>query len=342
MIEARYKYALIDMSYLMYRNAFANSKGKGIGEYIPGDVVRTTIQTINKISRDYGITADKFIFLYDKWDSELEGYYRTAILKGLYKDDRVNNYITREQVDAMKQDPNITPEQLKKAEEKCYFNEVCKESKKIMIKELKNFGLPSVGIPGWEADDLIWLSSGMLYDDSGDPNIKSNIIITKDSDILYSLTPQMDYFKIPTGGSIPKIITYDEMYQSIPDVLKGKISLHDYGSYVESLGDGHNNMRKTKKRGANTTNAILHILDGDMSDIADIEKFKRNLKTFDISCFPKFEEARETILGLYSTIGRIGTVAEFRDFCNKYKIEGISDRYFTDLVSRFDQRLFNE
>ena len=59
----RYKYALVDMSYILVRNLKAISAGKQVGEYNEGEVLRITIQTIKKIVRDYGITADKYIFI---------------------------------------------------------------------------------------------------------------------------------------------------------------------------------------------------------------------------------------------------------------------------------------
>ena len=338
----KYKYALIDMSYILYRNAFAASSGKNVGEYTYGDIIRITIQTLNKVSRDYGITADKFIFIYDKWDKVLGGYYRTYLLKGLYKDDRKVNYVTEEDVERMKNDPTVPKEKIIEAEKKCYFNRTCREAKKTMIRELKNFGLPSIGVEGWEADDLIWLSSGLLYDETGDPNIKSNVIITKDSDIQYSLTPQMDYFRIPTSGSTPEIITYDMMYDKIPDSLKGRLSLYNYRAYLESLGDGHNNMRKTKKNGVPSEEAILHVLDGDYSDIEDVEGFKVHLKTFNISEFPRLEEAKRVVLDLFSTAGKLGNVEEFHEFCDKNGVSGISDRYFTEFISRFNPKLYSE
>lgn len=62
MLTTKYRYALVDMSYILYRNAYAASKGKDVGEYTSGDIIRITIQTLNKIPRDYNISADKFIF----------------------------------------------------------------------------------------------------------------------------------------------------------------------------------------------------------------------------------------------------------------------------------------
>ena len=120
------------------------------------------------------------------------------------------------------------------------FGEMAKNG---LIYELNKFGVPCVGVSGWEYDDLAWLASCMLYGVESKPSV----IITKDSDLQYAISPQMDYFRIPTGGSEPQIITYNEMYAQIPDRLKGKVSLYQYKSFMDSLGEGHNDMRKTKK-----------------------------------------------------------------------------------------------
>jgi hypothetical protein len=329
------------MSYILYRNAHAISGGKGVGEYTSGEIIRITIQTLNKVARDYGITADKFIFIYDKWDTSFGGYYRTYLLNGLYKDDRADNYITSEDVEILKQDPLSTPKKIEEAEKKCYFNSTCREAKHVMIQDLKNFGLPCLGLEGWEFDDLAWLSACILFDNQS-LDQKNSVIITKDSDLQYSLTPQMDYFKIPTGGSKPRTITYQEMYNTIPDSLKERVSLYEYRAYLEALGDGHNNMRKTKKGGVNSEEAINHILDGNYDDIEDKEMFDIHMKTFNICEFPRFEEAVNIIKTQFSTVGRLGSISEFHKFCSKYKVEGISDRYFTEFISRFDPRLFSE
>ena len=78
------------------RNVFAASRGKKIGEIGPNDVVRMTIQTLNKMSRDHGISVDKYIFVRDQWSREYQGYYRTHLLRGSYKDTR--EYITKEKI----------------------------------------------------------------------------------------------------------------------------------------------------------------------------------------------------------------------------------------------------
>ena len=138
-------------------------------------------------------------------------------------------------VEEMKKDPTKTEEEINKAIDEAYINKVKLEAKKGLMYELDKFGIPCVGVSGWEFDDLAWLASCMLYSEGG----KKSIIITKDSDLQYSLSPTMDYFRIPTGGSEPEIITYDQMYEKIPHSLRGRISLYQYKSFLDSLGEGH-------------------------------------------------------------------------------------------------------
>ena len=44
MIGNRYKYGIVDLSYLLTRNLFAVARGKKIGEFTAGDVIQMTIQ----------------------------------------------------------------------------------------------------------------------------------------------------------------------------------------------------------------------------------------------------------------------------------------------------------
>lgn len=351
MIGNKYGIALVDLSYILFRNAFAVSRGKSIGEYNAGDIIRCTIQTLNKIPRDFGITVDKFVLVYDRWDPQWQGYYRTHLLKGLYKDTRGDTvdketgkqvYITREVFEKMKSDPEVTQEELRAAEEKLYFNETKYTAKWTIIRDLGKFGIPSIGVLGWEFDDLAWLAVGMMYSD--EPNAKPNLIITKDSDLNFSTSPQFSVFRIPTSGSLPKVITYEEMYSTvIPDNLKGKISLYNYHCMGDALGTGHNDMSRTIRKGYKADDVIEDIvLRNDWSGVENPEIFKLQMSSFDISQFPRIDEAKRIINDILPTCGRLGTLQEFHEFCDKNLVSGISDRYFSEFISRFDPKLFTE
>lgn len=245
--------------------------------------------------------------------------------------------MTREKYEAMKNDPTISEAEKQSAYEKVYANEVRFKAKWGIIEDLQNFGVPSIGLDGWEYDNLAWLAAGLLYD----PSSKPSVFITKDSDLQYALTPMMDYFKLPTRGSDPQIITYNEMYDTIPDSLKTRLSLYQYKSYLDAMGDGHNGMRKTRKDRVAPEIVIEHVLEGDYSDLDDAELFKLQLSTFDISKYPRLNEAKRLVLELFGTMGKLGSLSEFHDFCKKYGITGISDPYFIEFISKFNQDLYH-
>ena len=313
MIGNKFKYAIIDLSMLLYRNSWVISKGKNPGEYSAGEIIQMTIWSLNKFARDYGITADKFIFAVDKWDPAWNGYYTTYLLGGAYKDSRGDIEDAKG-----KADPLSTYMKKKK------FEELKKD--------------PSIYLPGYEADNLMYLASMLLYD----PTDKPSVMITKDSDISYCTSPKMLQFKMPVGKSEAKFITYEEMYNDMPQEVKDLgISLYQYKAFLDSMGaEGHNGMRKSIKDRVNAVEAIQHIMNGDYSDLEDYDLFSRQMETFDISKYPRFEEAKRQILEILPTTGGLGSISDFHKFCDKYGITKISDRYYTEFISRFDPTLY--
>lgn len=345
----KYEYAIWDLSYVMQRNMFGVSKDKKAGEYTVGDLIKSCIYTFNKVQRDFGIIAEKHVLVLDRWDGD-KGYITTQILGGAYKDSRgdieeakgkatpLETYMTKEKYEKLKADPTISPEDLEVAYDKLYKNEVRSGAKWGMVKDLKNFGLPSLGVPGWEFDNIAYLASMMLYEEGRKPSV----IITQDSDLMYALSPTMEFFKIPKSGQEPEIITYNQMYSQIPEQLRSKLSLYEYKSYMDSLGEGHNFLRKTKKDYANPIRTIEKILDGDYSDVDDVDLFKLQLSTFNIGQYPRLEEAKRNITDLLPTCGRLGSLQEWHQFLDKYSITGLSDSFFATFISRFNPSLYTE
>lgn len=335
----RFKFLIVDFSFLITRSLFVISKGKEKGEYTYGELMRMCLWTINKLARDYNLTADKVVMIYDRWSKEFNGYYTTYLLGGKYKDTR--KYMTEEVYNDIKNDPSSTEEDIHKAELELYMNQVKYKGKWSMINCFKNIGIPCIGLEGWEADNFIWLISNLIYGKYEKPSI----LVTKDSDWAYSTNPDLCFFRLISAskGETPKITTYDEMYYTIPEAIRNKgISLYDYKSFVDSLDGSHNDMRQTRKNYADLTETILEVLDGDFSNVDDIELFKRQYGSFDISKFPKFEEAKRLITEVMPTCGHLGSISEFHDICNKHGIIGVSDKYFTDFISRFDPKLYCE
>lgn len=63
----------------------------------------------------------------------------------------------------MKNDPAVSPDDLKKAAWELYQNQVKQTAKYTMISELPRFGIGMLGRSGWEADNWAYLLSCELY-----------------------------------------------------------------------------------------------------------------------------------------------------------------------------------
>jgi hypothetical protein len=339
MIGNQFKYGFVDLSWILSRNSFAIA---GRNEtYNAGDIIKMTIQSLNKFSRDLGLSVDKMIFFRDTWDQEVQGYYRASMIRQAggaeYKGSRV--YVTEDMLEDIKSDPNSTEEDIKKAEKEYYFNKTKSEAKWALIGELGRLGIPTVSIYGWEFDDLATLASFMLSDQD-----KPNVIITKDSDLIYSTSPGCYLWQPPLSKSPHKLTSYSEAYANfLPDRFKGRISLYDYFSMQQATGAiGHNDMNRTIKEGVNPDDAIEQAMNNNFSNFTNKELFITQYKTFNLQSFPRFDQACREITENLSVIGKLGSLSDFHEFCDKHNIKGISDRYYSEFINRFDSKLFSE
>lgn len=339
-IGNRFNYLLIDASYILTRNLFIATKDKKPEEMNPGEVCRITIQTISKLYKDWFCSGDKPILIFDEWSRNLGGYIRSFMIKDYvaYKGSR--KFMTQALLNEMREDPNVTPEELVKAEHELAVNKCKFEAKKIMKEQFRQIGIPCFSYEGYEYDDIAALASFIF----SEPTSKPNVIVTKDSDLNYSLSPGTCQFLVPTKGKEPEFVYYDDMYYKIPQVLRDRgVSLYMYHAYCDSLGvTGHNDNLKTIKKGADGTQTILHILDGDYSDVENIPAFEAQMRSFDLSNFPDLDKVQSMIINDFPKAGHIGTIPEFRAFCTRNNITGISDSYYMAFSDRLDQRLFSE
>jgi len=338
MIGNKFSYALVDASFLISRNLFVATKDKEISEMNPGEVVRITLLTLNRLARDWGITCDKILMIGDEWDKNLEGgYIRANLIKDFVKYKGSRTYMTEKLLQSLKDDPTTSPEVIQNAEHELAVNKVKYAAKQIIKTELTRFGLPWFSYPGYEFDDIATLASFQLHGKLDKPMV----IVTKDSDLLYSLCPTCCQFLLPTKGSDPKIVTYDEMYATIPqELVERGMSLYQYFSFLNSLGYSHNDTCKSVKPRLNSTEVILHILDNDYSDLTNVDAFKAQLCSFNLGNFPNLDKVQTMINSKFNTTGHISTETEFKNFCKICNITDMSDKYYSDFTSRFDQRLF--
>lgn len=339
MSKNKFKFGCVDLSWVIARNSFAIASRNEV--YTSGDIIKMTIQTLNKFSRDLGLSVDKLIFFRDTWDKETQGYFRTNMIRKAggteYKGTRV--YMTDELLENIKSDPNSTEEDIKKAEKEYYFNKTKNQAKWALIGEFGKLGIPTVSVPGYEFDDLATLMSFLLCDQD-----KPNVIITKDSDLIYSTSPNCYLWQPPLSKTPQKLTSYSEAYQNyLPDQFKGRLGLYEYFSMQQATGAvGHNDMNLTIAEGVDADQAIEEALNGDFSNFTNKDLFITQYKTFNLGNLPRFEEAKKIITENLGIIGNIGSLQDFHNFCDKHSITGISDRYYSEFINRFDFKLFNE
>ena len=134
------------------------------------------------------------------------------------------------------------------------------------------------------------------------------------------------------------------MYASIPEPIKKYgISLYNYNAMQNALGITHNDMGVSKKSHTDTTQVMLEVLKGDYSNIENRELFTKQLESYDISKFPRFDEACDLINNYLPGAGHYDSdLSKFHEFCKKYGITRVSDKYYSDFMGRFDQKLFTE
>lgn len=340
MISNNYNLLFLDGSWLLTRNLWIATKDKPIEEFNPGEVARISIQTIAKLAKDWGIDAGKVITIFDKWSTSYSGYWRSWMIKDFVQYKGSRKFVTEQTIEDMRCDPNVTEEELNKAIRELATNKLKFKAKEIMLDEFPKIGIPSYYYFGLEYDDIVSIASFQLYQPGGKPNV----IFTKDSDLQYSTCPNCIWACPPKSGETePKIITYDEMYYQIPEPLRNAgLSLYNYNALMNAAGFmGHNDMGVAKKSHTDSVSALLRIMSGDYSDIENVDMFKAQLASYDLSQFPDIEKVKYDISN-FDKIGHYGDLNDFHAFCAKNKVTQVSDKYYSAMMERFDQKLFTE
>lgn len=340
MISNKYNQVWVDGSWLLTRSLWMATKDLEIDQFNPGDVVRLCLYTISKLSKDWGITNDKVITVWDKWSKNYGGYWRSWMIRNFVQYKGSRKFITEQTIEEMRNDPNVTEEELNKAIRELATNQIKFKAKEIMMNEFPKIGIPSYYWEGLEFDDIVSIASFQLYQ----PGSKPNVIFTKDSDLQYSTCPNCIWACPPKSGETePKIITYDEMYYQIPEPLRNAgLSLYNYNALMNAAGFmGHNDMGVAKKSHTNSVSALLRIMSGDYSDIENVDMFKAQLASYDLSQFQDIERVKYDISN-FDKIGHYGNINDFHDFCTRNKVTQVSDKYYSAMIDRFDQKLFTE
>jgi hypothetical protein len=341
-----YRFGYVDLSWILTRNFYMISKKYGVDPHVVGETLKLTIQTIGKILRENDFTVEKIIFVGDRWKPEIEGYYRTKILRdsGIqFKAGR--KYYTEKGLEEVKADPNSSDADIKKYEIQLELYKLKSQAKELIMSEFPKIGFYTYRKEGYEFDDVVTMASFIRARDFDPLTMKKDLIIAVDSDVSYSLSPGCDMFKPKVSSNPGRIITYDEMYATIPqEVIDAGFSLYQYHAMCDILGGSHNGLVSVKKMFKNTNETIIKMLKGDYSNIVEgkLDQFNLQYETFNIWKFPEIDQLENDIITLFDKGGRIPSGQECMDFCNKYDVGIYSERYFTDIYENFDPKYYTE
>lgn len=325
----------VDLSWILNRNMNAIKYNQE--SCTAGDIVRTTFQTLSKFVREFNLSVDKLIFFNDTYLDDYPGYIRTKMLSSIggdYKGDRV--HMTEEIMLSIVQDPNTTFEEKRQARKEFIFQSAMREAKEILKNELCKFGFPTVSYPGFEFDDLCYIAARSFLNED-----KPSVIISKDSDLLYSATPNCYVWQPPLKNTNPKLWSYQDVCDSMPKKFQGVLKPYQYFSLINAMGYGHNNCKKLYPKGLSSSLIVSDILERqDYSRLSSKEEFEKQLESFKVFDFPGIEEVKKLMnIDYLNSIGSIGGVSDFQAFCKGHGF-WISEKYYTETVGKFDQKLF--
>lgn len=324
-----YEYIAFDAQYFLYRN-FAALKSRtafNIVDKLPNnddntgdgyiiikynfdwqDLVKQFFWTIVKLFRD-GYPVDKIILLWDKGP-----YYKSTILID-YKCNRV--HYCQEYLDEY--DIEHDPQGYLQAREEYRVYLLLLQAKSWIINNLGNYGMNSVIYTGYEADDLAYIFSS-IYNTKD----RKSAICSADSDWGFWISKSVDYINFNNK----EYNTYEDTIDKWEYPNQLNISLFEMKSYIDSLFGSHNDLQMTSDIGwPEFIETVNQIKSGDYSKVSDVERFKLNLKSFDILHYSdidivksKINEAMTSgklLNSLYQLFNREG-INVSKSYCDNY------------------------
>ena len=292
------------------------------------------MQSVIKLVRESPFTFDVGFLAFDT-----KPYHRTKILEGKYKDSREE--FTDEDIEKITEDIEKAEgdEKVKLENWKSHMLESLKQldirHKAIdILSNLNKFGLTSLRYPGYEADDLARIIVS-LYGDK-----YSILLLSIDSDWAGLVSENVDYLRVRHRGikdfyNLESLKGYSEFIRMKDEGME-EMGLEWYLQVMESMGIGHNDMRKCwSDKHPITISEIISYWD-DLDQLRDdfefdVDTFRRQLSTFDVKSFPDYGEVTDNIKNLKYELGSKG------DFNSKFIYElctGINFNYYYKLYER--------
>lgn len=284
-MKSHYNIILFDGSFFLYRNQAVYR------DATPSKLASSFMQSVVKLVRESNITFDVGFLAFDKGP-----YYRTQILKGEYKDSR--DKFTQDEINEAKEvADNAFGEDKAKLQARYEYMRsnfdkmVTRESAMDILSCLGDFGLTTLRYKGYEADDLARIICD-LYSDK-----YSILLLSIDSDWIGNVRPNVDYLRVRHRG-IKDLYTKDTVkdypyYIEMRDEGLEEMGLDWYLEILESMGVGHNDMRKCFDPNKPITIGEIVASWDDLEKLReshnfDVDTFKRQVKTFKYKEFPDY------------------------------------------------------
>lgn len=346
----RYKYLIFDGQYFLTRNYKAklntyktdnpyvvdgvhitDESGKPLYKVEPKwtamDLCRSLFQSVVKFTREVA-SAQKVILAWDKYP-----YHKFQLVQD-YKGSR--HYETEEDLKGL--DPIKDAKQIIDTQFMVDCNGMKTEAKYWFIPNLERAGVSSFIKSGWEADDWAGCMCKFLYENEPDAKVG---IVSIDSDWDYLIQPNSVHIR-PNGN----VTTYETMYaKHKDDIEKHGITLYQYGGLIDSIYGSHNDLKRTLKEGLpkslTFSQIIDSVLDGSDDYITDRGLFDAQMRSFDYTKYPDYEESVSRAMYHIKNSGHITDAFEFAtdEELNKMKVR---TSYYYDFVSRLDSSLYSK
>lgn len=277
------------------------------------------------------------------WDKRLNGkYHKSTIIDKLesdsgYKGDRT--YLTESDLNELesKYENATNPE-----EEAKYEEEILSAKKSLIIDReryharefikanLPKFGISSISLAGWEADDLDYIFA-LETDKRGGTQIH----YSGDSDWAFNLRGDDVFWQVNRGFLYKKDSNDIRKKYDIPEGL----SLQDWAEINFSARGSHNFLRSTIDPSIKkiTKKIKAELFSGDFSKIHDVKRFEIQRECFKIESFPdvdKVVELYKKCMSLDITV----PIEEFKSLLNELSMKDdqkfFMNKNYVDLISK--------
>lgn len=244
-------------------------------DYTYQSLVKQFFWTIGKFIRDK-YTTNKVILLWDE-----PPYHKTKLLPD-FKSSRIHHC----QATLDNWDIEHDPEGYLQEKENYRCHLIMQQAKYWIINNLSKLGINSVIIPGFEADDLAYVFSNVWKDNQ--IGLRS-AICSADSDWMYWIGDNTDFISFNKA----EVWNRDDINKDWDGMLdKLNISPFELKKWADSTFYSHNDLQRTSSiRWTELPRLYSEVNNGNYDLINDIERFKLNMRSFDIDDYPNYADA---------------------------------------------------